>query len=293
MTQIPDDKLLNYNHKGLLPGPVESEEEFLRRADYCLHLQEILVEKLPFSTEDAGASSVLTAGVAETSRRYDCAPEWVQVFFSNYQLMPWHGGCAWIFQLSIAEPTAAFFQLRKAFRDHRVYLGMYDRDELIAHELVHVGRMMFEEPVYEEMLAYRTSKSAWKRWSGPLVRSSAESAWFVFLLMPIIFLDLYLLFNGYESYYWKMMWLKLLPCAIVIAGVVRLMRRHRTFERSLTNLKGCVGDNAEAVIYRLTDLEIDAFAEMSPEDIHKYAAADRSLRWRVIRLAYLKPDLRP
>jgi hypothetical protein len=219
---------------------------------------------------------------------YDIDPKWVPVFFSNYQLMPWHGGCAWIFQLSEQEPTAAFFQLRRILKKSLAYMGLYDRNELMAHELVHVGRMMFEEPCYEEILAYRTSQSPGRRWWGPLVQSPAESAWFVFLLLPLLFLDLYLIFSGHQGFFWQAMWLKLLPLGLIVAAVMRLYRRQKTFWKAFQNLESVFGsaEKAGAVAYRLTDNEINLFANSSQTKIKDYMYSQQSLRWRVICLAY-------
>ena len=115
-------------------------------------------------------------------RIYGFAPHWVPLFFSNYQLAPWHGGCAWIFQLNDNTPYAAFLQLRSAFRTQKRYLGMYERTELIAHEMAHIGRMMFEEPEFEEIIAFQSSTNRFRRFFGPLFRSSKESMLFVIVL---------------------------------------------------------------------------------------------------------------
>lgn len=285
MNDRVDDKLLIYNQEGFVPGPGEPQEDFIKRVEYCQNLRHHLSAKLPFTPDMEASVNPLTQMQNKALCAYDIAPLWVPVFFSNYQLSPWQGGCAWIFQLSDLEPTAAFFQLRKAFKRHPSYLGIYKRDELLAHELVHVGRMMFEEPHFEEILAYRTSKSSWRSWLGPLVQSSKESAWFVFLLLPIILLDLYLLIEGDGSFYWQSMWLKSLPLALICAAILRLYRRQTIFERALHNLRSLFL-RAEAVIYRLTDAEIYLFATLSPQEILQFIAKEPSLRWQVIRQAY-------
>lgn len=281
------DKLLSYNAEGLIPGPAETEDFFLKRVDYCLHLREKIGETLPFEVSAEASKETVLSPCKQVRALYDIEPAWVPVFFSNYQLAPWHGGCAWIFQLHEQEPTAAFFQLRRRLQNSQTYLGIYDRDELMAHELVHVGRMMFEEPRYEEILAYRTSFHSWRRWWGPLVQSSAESAWFVFLLLPLLLLDAYLLLSGDLELYTNVMWLKLLPLGLVAAAVVRLYRRQSTFSSALKNLQGLFNEGkAEAVIYRLTDHEIESFAGMSVEEIREYIDREGSLRWAVIKKAY-------
>lgn len=293
MIQLSDDKLLNYNKQGLIPGPCEEEQSFIERAEYCLHLHGKLGARLPFPIEDEGHANILMAAVEETASLYDFAPKWVPIFFSNYQLTPWHGGCAWIFQMEENEPTSAFFQLRSVFKKSSKYLGIYDRNELIAHELVHVGRMMFEEPKFEEILAYKTSKNAFRRWCGPIVQSSTESIIFVCLLMPIIFFDLYFIFSDNSLWYWKMMWLKLLPLGLVLYAALRLFYRQLLFQKTLGNLSAILGAKAlaEYVTVRLTDAEIENFSSWSINQIKHYIESQNCLRWRTIILSYYKTKI--
>ena len=39
---INDEHLLSLNRRGLIPGPLESAESFIKRAEYCLQLHEHL-----------------------------------------------------------------------------------------------------------------------------------------------------------------------------------------------------------------------------------------------------------
>lgn len=288
MNETDVDKLLNYSRQGLIPGPGESGEAFFRRAEYCLALQMHLEDKLPFFSEGPSSHEAMEDACEQTSRLYDVAPRWVPVFFSNYRLMPWHGGCAWIFQLDDASPTAAFFQLRQAFERKKSYLGLYDRQELMAHEIAHVGRMMYEEPKFEEILAYRTSKSAFRRWWGPLVQSSAESMWFMVSLLAVLLADAYLLLWGEANYFWQALWLKAVPLGLIVAAILRLIWRQSLCRRALNAIEAALGESclAQAVLYRLTDAEITAFASMLPQEVHVYAKAQKCLRWHLLRAAY-------
>ena len=296
MKEVTDERLLQLNQLGIIPGSHEEPEEFLRRAEYCLSLKQQLSTSLgqhiPFKVESEEDPAILENGCRISSNLYDVAPVWVPVFFSNYQLAPWQGGCAWIFQMQEDSPTGALFQLRQVFKKSKNYLGIYDRDELISHELVHVGRMVFEEPKFEEILAYKTSHYAWRRWLGPIVQSSTESLTFIILLIFIFIADISLVATGYTAAYKTLMWLKLVPAALIILALGRLWMRHHTFSSCLQHLKQTLGDEskAQAVTYRLEDLEISAFAKMTPSHILEYAKAkaDSSLRWRLITKAYFQ-----
>lgn len=287
-----DKRLLELNGMGLIPGPNETESEFIRRVDYCLKLH----ANWPGLNSLKEFDSIKTIGefseeaLTRTTHLYGINPKWIPLFFSNYQLMPWHGGTAWIFQENDDLPTSAFFQLKKIFQKNRYYLGIYDRQELIAHEISHVGRMMFEEPKFEELIAYRTSSSPFRRFFGSIVQSSTESMIFVMLMFLILCLDFFFISFDYEEAFQYSLWLKLIPFVLIGYGFFRLWNRQRQFKKALQNIKGAIKkeEDAEAVIYRLTDKEIELFSKLSSNEIVKYIDEnkDKSLRLRLISLAY-------
>lgn len=290
---MTESELLELNAVGIIPGPEESERAFEVRAKHCLELKNWLEKEneipLPFKIDCEKTGKALKGSDLVTERLFDFRAKWVPVFFSNYQLAPWHGGCAWIFQLQVEGPKAAFLQLRKGFAHRPRYLKIYDRDELIAHELSHIGRMAFEEESFEEMLAYQTSPSTFRRWFGPLVQSSKETFFFVLTLFLIFCLDFYLLMTENSHAYFEAMGLKLIPLGMFILALGRLWIRHRLFNRCLSNLKHKLGSLTKAhhVIYRLTDKEIKSFArDPSAIDQIAFEQPSPSLRWRLLQLAY-------
>src|SRR5262245_52150906 len=142
----------------------------MRRADQCLHIDKLLslcAQELPLSGVTGSISSAEHGTALEL---FDCAPDWIPLFFSNYRLPFWQGGCTWILQRTECDPPFALLQLNKAYKDHDVYLKFYRRDELVTHECAHVGRMAFDEPAFEEIIAYRTSPSPFRRWLGPIIQ---------------------------------------------------------------------------------------------------------------------------
>lgn len=290
-----DEEILRYNSLGIIPGPEESRDDFIKRAHYCLDLKHSFETKLsegaPFSFQNRGSEDVLRKAFPLTEPLYDIKPDWIPLFFSNYKLSFWHGGCAWIFQEDEQTPTSAFFQLRKAFETSKTYLGLYKREELIAHELSHVGRMMFEEIRFEEVLSYRSDSSKFRRYFGPIMQSSVESALFILILFLILMIDFSLASVLSASYYQNIMWLKLVPFGMVIYALGRLVRKQSEFKSCLKNLQPLckTEQQANAVVYRLTDTEIALFAQLSAQKILEYAQqqGQSSLRWAVICKAYL------
>ncbi|HEV8052304.1 MAG TPA: hypothetical protein VGP47_07410 [Parachlamydiaceae bacterium] len=291
MSDLSEEKLLHLNKIGLIPGPGEEIEAFSKRVDYSLNLKDSLPEELlaNLSGDELQKSDVLSQSCNHLKKLYDCAPDWTPLFFSNYKLPFWHGGCAWIFQIAEDSPTSALIQLRRTFRHSPKYLGIYNREELLTHELSHVGRMMFQEPKFEELLAYQTSNSAFRRWLGPLVQSSTESALFLLFLFMLIVFDVFLIASNRPDAYLMALWLKIIPVAFIALALVRLWKKQKTYAECINKLSECVGpDKAKAVAFRLQDNEIVRFAKMKPAEIKEYAA-DRmkdELRWQVIYKAY-------
>jgi len=263
------------NREGLIPGPDESLTQFNERVDYCLHLKNHLPEEIPFSRD---LLDKVDSVEEITGPLFDIAPSWIPSFSSNYQLMPWHGGCAWIFQLSEDKPASAFFQLRKN------PLFSYSRKELVAHELSHVGRMVFDEPKYEEILAYQTSSSSFRQFFGPIVQYSIEAMIFVLTLFTLFVADLFVLLSGYPEVFYQMQWLKAVPLAMVLFAIGRLLVRQYTFKKAMHNL--AFTKHPRPIIYRLTDREIEAFSKMGKDEIQAYIEKQKSPRWMQIKAVY-------
>lgn len=192
MTDLELLKLLN---KGIFPLEGESEDAFLLRA-----------EKYPYFQ---GEQEQKEAGQI-TEKLFSFSINWMPVVYSNKKLSFWEGAAAWI------DPNAfPYVQLRKEFqKGHHLKVL---RKEILAHEAVHAVRMHYEEPVFEEFLAYQTSEKKWRRLLGPLFRYPLEATVFVItlgvgvcctyfelfigLLLPITLLTYYLIRLAWNSYF--------------------------------------------------------------------------------------------
>lgn len=287
---MDDQDLIEYNLRGLIPGPNEEKEEFESRVEFCLSLKTKLLDevKIPNSEpQDSNLEKIVAPVLEFTKQMYGISPDWVPGFFSNWKLAPWHGGAAWIFKLKEDSSLGAILQLRKAFYKKSHYLGIYARDELMAHEMAHVGRMAFEEKKYEELLAYKTSKSWFLSMFGPIIQSAGESRLIIYILATLLIMDAYFLFQGSLSAYLGTQMFKLLPLALIVFALLRLRKRQKTLAKAEKNL-GAISTHAKEILYRLTDKEIDTFSKKSKEDILKYIDQESSFRWEVIKLSYLK-----
>jgi len=290
-------ELLEWNRQGIVPGPEETREEFADRAQYCLTLKDKLQQELsqyvPFLEEEATINDSLKKAIEKSKKSYDIAPLWVPLFFSNHQMPFWQGGCAWIFQVTDSSPRAALIQLRKAFAKSDCYLSLYNKIELLTHELSHVGRLAYEEPQFEEFFAYRLSNSSFRRRFGPVIKSSGESLFFVLTLITTLLMGIALMF--FEKPEWSL-FPNIFPLALIFASLIRLRLRHRQLnlcQEQVNKVLGCAKKTA-AVLYRLTDKEIIAFSRFEKNQILKYAQEQKhlSLRWKVINEAYFTQILK-
>lgn len=151
-------ELLAYFKRGLIPGPSETEEAFLKRARERLPLREWdAVERLP----EAWGFSI----------------DWVPLQFSSKKLYFWEGAVFW---------DTPMIQIQPRLQSKNILT------EILHHESIHAARETFDEPFFEEVLAYRSSPYAWKRFLGPIFQRVWEFplfalACFVFtFLFPVV-----------------------------------------------------------------------------------------------------------
>ena len=280
-----------WNRQGFIPGEDESEEEFKERVLFGLNLMEHLKEsvaELPFEADDLASKSLLQPALLQDTALFGIAPEWIPVFMNNHQLTPWQGGCAWIFQLNEQTPTSAFLQLRSQFKNRTDYLGIYNRNELLAHELAHAGRMMYREPRFEEILAYQTSPSKLRRFLGPIFQSSKESLLFILFLGLLILNHIISITLEQAPIYLWSLGLELCLVGLVAFAFIRLLYRHRQYDRCFQKLEDIYQDKeiARHLSYRLKDTEIQLFANSSPAAIRTYRQSDKTFRWKFLNYIY-------
>lgn len=248
---MTDEELLLLNRKGFIPGPKEAEEAFFQRVEAV---------KKAFSHLDCPLPSSHWDWVRlHLNKIFDFAPECLPAFYSNRSLAPWQGAASWI-----EEGGAVSIQLREQFRKGS-YLGIYQREEILAHEAVHAARAAFREGKYEEFFAYMTSETRWRRVLGPLVTRPWE-------VWPFLGFSLFGPFwEG--AFLAAALWLGI--------GFWRLSVRHRKLGKAANRLweKTRNKEIVRAVLFRLTDEEIENLAKGKE-------VGDHSLRWRAIRLAY-------
>lgn len=228
---IENASLLGYFQRGLIPGPDESEEAFLQRVEQAQTLSHFEWK--------------------EVSSAFGFVIDWVPISYSNHKISWWEGAATWI-----SEDRLPSIQLRTSFKKGS-FLG-YSRSDVLAHEAVHAARTRFEQPQFEEVLAYSTAPQAWKRFFGPLF----SRTWEPLVLLLSVVLGVFI---------------PLVPVLLISFALGWLSFRQWIFKR-------CYQKLSLPTVLCMTDREMRKFAWMSELEIQEYLEKDLTLRSRLLVL---------
>ncbi|MDP1608345.1 MAG: hypothetical protein Q8L98_03410 [Chlamydiales bacterium] len=258
-----DNELFALNQQGFIPAPEESEEDFLQRVSAAKNF---------FASPDdffQGMQKVPDLDWDWARHRlkdlYDFQPFSAIAYYSNVKLTPWQAAASWI--IDVRPGPLCAIQLRKRFNKGS-YLGLYSRDEILAHEAVHAARCAFNEPASEEFFAYFTSNVKWRRVLGPIV----QRPWEVFFFFGAC------LIGAFLGSFWP-------AISLLAVAFIRLSRQHLKFRRAANTLSKAIAkpEHIRAVLFRLTDEEIKKLSQ------GEFIQHDGSLRHRMIQ-RYLIDD---
>ena len=177
LENLPEDDLSELAHLdslGFLVGTEETFEDFRQRLlKLCDSLKEF-EEKLEQGNDEVeifdGISvckdkRIPTEIVEEagkvTEHYYRFKINWAPGFFISKDIGWLWGGCA----LSDEEQVLTVFLIRSSFENKRKWF-IYDRRELLAHELCHTARHVVNDNTLEEFFAYQTATSKVRRYMG-------------------------------------------------------------------------------------------------------------------------------
>lgn len=274
---ITDEKLIEYNKRGLIPGPSETNEQFYQRVDFC---EKFFLDPShffsDFSLNDRVTRQDLDWVYAKLIKTYDIAPDYLVAFYSNKNLYFFQGACTWIFEHK--DHPLAVVQLRSRLKDKKYFF--YDREEILTHEVAHLARMAFEEKS-EEVFAYLLSSSFFRRSFGAIIENEKEVlifffSFFISLLCFIFSFNFLLAFSALST------------SCIFLWGLFRLFKKKWRLKLAAKKLLKLVKRErwVRAILFRMTDKEIALFASWNAAMIFSYIKKQKSLRWRMIYLSY-------
>lgn len=247
---MEDATLLELSEQGFIPGPQETEEAFIARIERMKSAYESQTERLPQAHWDWVKLHL--------ESRFGFQPTFVTAFYSDAHLTPWQGAAIWL-----EENGFPLIQLRTALRKGS-YLGLYRREEILAHEAVHAARAAFLQSRFEEFFAYMTAENRVRQVLGPIIDRPWEVWPFIICLGSGSLASLGIgTWEGADlisllSYLLAFVWLGL--------GLIRLIRGHWLLQKASQQLiqMGCSDSLARTVLFRLTDEEIQKLAKGEP-----------------------------
>lgn len=203
---------------------------------------------------------------------YDIHPGWLEVEYSGVGLQVWEAGCMWY-----SDDNPPTIQLNPHFRDKSTFLGIYHKDEILAHEYVHAARAVLSSSAFEEIFAFYVSKSRFRAYLGPLF----EKPWESVVLLVV------LLISTVTLYFW--------PVALcLLALFIRLNYRWWKWLSCKRHLDQLLKKSSLPLMVRLTDEEIMLFSTLQPKEIDKWIKAQgNNFRWQLLREAYISPQSPP
>ncbi len=275
--------LSSFDARGLLIGTDETLDDYVERLRKLRanigELQNKLEQDGEFLVEDiklqpdARIPQVLFGPPADQTRElFQFAIDWVPGFYINPRHSWLFGGCAYF----IYPEFFAVFIIRRSFSTRRRWL-IYDRDELLAHELCHVARIGLESVLFEEHFAYMTARSRFRRLAGAAFRTPLDS--FMLLGSTLVLLVSQLVRSvAYPSLVSWPFWA--LTLGVIAFFIARHRRDRRTLQNAVEALKPRFGKYAQAVACRCADHELTELARIPADESADWINRRTHVSWR-------------
>lgn len=257
---------------GFFPGPQETKSDFEQRMQNAIRWSEGLWTKtLELSSENIKLTTncrldrhQLEKDGQRCFELYGTCPSWVPAYTDNQGLPLLTGGMAvQIWEKEDITPKT-WFQLKAVYRDRSKWL-IYERSEIISHEMCHVARLHLNSTRYEETIAYGVSSSKLRKKLGGALLTPRDNLIFFFVLFTWILTDLLQLFGvNLGVFYW--IFKGLLPTLITL-GLYRNFNIQRELKKATAALEGHAGNMARAILFCLNDEQIKTLAQRGLSDL--------------------------
>lgn len=283
------EALVSLDASGLLLGADESLEEYATRlrclqnnvermAGELRNQHTYYIEGVTVRADSRIPAELFAEAHDDTERLYRFRLDWVPGFFINPRFSLLFGGCAFY----LYPDFFALFIIRRAFATRSRWL-IYSRRELLAHELCHVARIGLGSHRYEEVFAYQTSTSAFRRLAGSIFRGQWEALWFVGSTLGLLLAQL---LQTLVLPWWPVWPFWALVLGVAAWLVIGLACLRRVWGRALAHAEWVVPGQGLAMLFRCTDAEIDVLAgPASPAEARTWfdERCQSEVRWRVTR----------
>jgi hypothetical protein len=288
--------LAELDRRGFIPAETEDFADFAERLKRCRERaaefeQSMTGESATFQIPEDGltlhqadripAELFIGAGTV-TEELYGFSIDWVPGFFKDCGLL--FGGGAY----SFPPDFFSIFIINESFATQERWL-IYGRQELLAHELCHVARSGFASPACEELHAYQTAKTGFRRRFGGIVHRERDSYLFLGTALVLLLGQFVRVFALPAMPIWPF-WIPFILCSVF------LLWRHlgllQRYDRAGTILEtACLPGKSRHIRFRCTDAEIFELAGLATADLPAWLAARPDTpRWRVIKARFFPAD---
>jgi hypothetical protein len=294
LEQLSEDdltKLANLDSLGFLVGPKETFEDFRQRLlKLCDALKEFedkleqgedeieIFDGITVRKDKSIPTEVIEEAGKVTEHYYRFSINWAPGFFMSKDIGWLWGGCA----LSDNEQVLTIFLIRSNFMNKRKWF-IYDRRELLAHELCHTARHVINDNKLEEFFAYQTAPSIIRRYMGNCFIYKYDAILFLLPTMILLAAQMLRTFTTYDFPIWPF-WIIAFSYPVFL--LVRNNIARVVFFRACSKLLAFGFIDASAILFRCdwhTVVEISLLA--SPEAFRRFVQKKSSseLNWKIIQ----------
>ncbi len=251
---LTKEELKLLGKEGIIPGPDETEGDFVKRIDILRSQKKQEID-----------GKILEEWEPQCEELYGVSPKWIPMTYSNRGLLPWQGAALWVFG-----EKPPLIQLRKRFKKGKFLF--YSRDEVLNHETLHALRVAFDEPCFEEILAYEHSTSRWRQFLGPLFRKPSHALFFISLTLLSLVVQMTSLFFLSSPFFPIIRIVTVIPFVDLAFRFAALIRDRRILKKALKKLYQIFPNQKYTfpIVLRLKDSEIQKFATQPIEKLLEY-----------------------
>ncbi|MCJ8331125.1 MAG: hypothetical protein HRT89_16775 [Lentisphaeria bacterium] len=282
---------------GFILGADESIKDFINRltelrkniADFNDDLkgagdeEPFLFYDVPLIKKDEIPKSVYKSCKKTCQDLYGFSIDWVPGFYTNHNMGILFAGCA----MYSYKDFFAVFIIRKSFQKSEKW-GLYSRTELMAHELTHIAHIGFKTLNYEEVFAYQTSTSLFRRVVGGMFRTPKDTYLIVGSMLVLLLCQIVNMSIRPPEAVWDqpMPLLFLLAFCSVFTVLGRYTMNLHRYKKAMDKLRSMF-TNPGAVLFRCSEEEIETIASI--KHLKPFIDAQTDTRWKIIKNKFQNP----
>lgn len=265
------------NERGFFPFEKETEKTFFQRvSEEPFSAKEFFEkegERPPFSLKQKVPVEDWAFSLAKLQKFYQIKPHYLEAYYAKKGLRFWHPAMTWVFEGIKTHRDFPLIQL------HPNCLA----DEILSHEAVHLVRAPLKSEKYEEFFAYSLSNRFLRKCFGPLFSSEKDASFWMWGLLGNLFSQLFLSEKVADLILFLFLLVLIKKMSSLFFRKMQLKKAEKMAEILLEN-----ASEAKAFLFRLTDEEIDFFAEKSLDKVKDFILKNtkEKLRWKLIKASY-------